>query len=53
MHGAWKSRAPHERRGLPMPNELREKIRALPWITDAEFDRIVERSERDAAQFRK
>jgi len=53
MHGAWKSRAPHERRGHAMPDELREKIRSLPWMTDDEYERVVERSERDAAGFRK
>lgn len=52
MHGAWKTRAPHERKGQPMPKELREKIRSLPWMTDDEYERVVDRSERDAAEFR-
>ncbi len=52
MHGAWKSRAPHERRGQEMPDELAEKIRALPWMTDGEFERVRERSSMDAAAFR-
>lgn len=51
MHGAWKTRAPHERRGQPMPDDLRDKIRSLPWMTDEEYDRVVERSAMDAAAF--
>ena len=48
MHGAWKTRAPHERRGAAFPASLREKIAALPWVTAESLDRLVDRSERDA-----
>lgn len=48
MHRYWKSRPRHERQGEPFPDRLREKIAALPWMTDEQLDRIVERSVRDA-----
>jgi KDO2-lipid IV(A) lauroyltransferase len=51
MHRAWKSRPVHERKGNPMPARLREKIAALPWITDEDLARIEERSARDARAF--
>lgn len=49
MHRYWKSRPRHERLGREFPGALREKLAALPWMTDEELGRIVERSERDAA----
>lgn len=49
MHRAWKSRPLHERTGKPFPPRLREKLAALPWMSDAEVEAIVERSARDAA----
>lgn len=48
MHRIWKSRPRHERLGRPFPPALREKLRALPWMTDEELGRIVERCARDA-----
>ena len=50
MHRYWKSRPPHERKGQPFPAQLREKIASLPWIDDDDVSRIVERSDRDAAE---
>lgn len=47
MHRYWKSRPRHERMGRPFPEALREKLAALPWMTDEELAGIVERSERD------
>lgn len=55
MHRAWKSRPPHERPDRepgPFPPKLRAKLEQLPWMTQAELDRIVARSERDAAEAR-
>ncbi|MFM9957202.1 MAG: lysophospholipid acyltransferase family protein [Phycisphaerales bacterium] len=55
MHRAWKSRPPHERADRapgPFPAKLREKLEQLPWMTQAELDRIVARSERDATEGR-
>lgn len=49
MHRIWRSRPHHERVGKPFPRALREKIGALPWITDDDLERIVEHSARDAA----
>lgn len=51
MHRAWKSRPVFERKGRAMPVRLREKIAALPWITDEDLARIEERSARDARAF--
>jgi len=45
LHRRWKSRPRFERDGKPMPKKLREKIRALPWMTDEEMALIIERSE--------
>ncbi|MCC6909288.1 MAG: lysophospholipid acyltransferase family protein [Phycisphaerales bacterium] len=49
VHRRWKSRPPHERAGRPVPDSLREKIAALPWITDSEVQQIIEQSERESA----
>jgi len=40
VHRRWKSRPQHEIEGKPMPERLRTKLRQLPWMTDAELDRI-------------
>lgn len=53
MHRAWKTRAPHERRGKPMPGALREKFLALPWTTEEDLDRLLEESRRDAESCRR
>ena len=50
MHRYWKSRPRHEREGRPFPASLRRKLETLPWLTDADIERIVERSERDARE---
>jgi KDO2-lipid IV(A) lauroyltransferase len=47
MHRIWRSRPPHERTGKPFPEALKDKLRALPWMSEPELQRIVERSERD------
>lgn len=49
LHRYWKSRPRHERLGRPMPESLKNKIRALPWITDEDMARIEDWSRRDAA----
>ncbi|MEM7622261.1 MAG: lysophospholipid acyltransferase family protein [Planctomycetota bacterium] len=49
MHRMWKSRPLHERRGKPFPPRLREKLEALPWMTEPELNALIERSDRDAA----
>ncbi len=51
MHRYWKSRPRHERSAKPFPPRLREKIAALPWMTDEKLERIVERSARDAREY--
>lgn len=47
MHRIWKSRPRHERLNRPFPDALKEKLRALPWMTDQELARIMDHSERD------
>lgn len=49
IHRRWKSRPRHERLGKPMPRVLKDKIRSLPWMTDQDFGRVLEMSERDTA----
>lgn len=48
MHRIWKSRPRHERDGTGFPARLREKLAQLPWMTDADVEAIVDRSDRDA-----
>ena len=52
LHRYWKSRPRHEREGRAFPARLRRKIEALPWMTPERVERIVERSARDAAEWR-
>ncbi len=51
MHRYWKARPPHEQAGKPFPKRLREKLEALPWMTPERLERIVNKSEQDAAEF--
>lgn len=48
MHRIWKSRPPHERAGKPFPPRLRQKLLDLPWMDEAEVERVVDQSDRDA-----
>lgn len=47
MHRIWRSRPRHERLGRPFPEQLREKLLTLPWITDDDLAQIEEHSVRD------
>jgi Kdo2-lipid IVA lauroyltransferase/acyltransferase len=47
MHRIWKSRPRHERLGRPVPDALREKLGALPWMDDDAVERVCEQSETD------
>lgn len=49
MHRIWKSRPRHERLNKPFPDALRAKLAALPWMTDDELAKIIDRSDRDRA----
>jgi Kdo2-lipid IVA lauroyltransferase/acyltransferase len=49
MHRIWRSRPRHERSQKPFPESLEEKIRLLPWITEADLEQIKCHSARDAA----
>lgn len=51
MHRYWKSRPRHERMGKPFPDRLKEKILALPWMTQEDLERMVERSALDAEEY--
>lgn len=53
MHRYWKSRPRHERFGRPFPASLREKLRALPWMTAESLERIEAWSARDAEAYAK
>ena len=48
MHRIWRSRPAHERAGKPFPPALKDKLRALPWMTEDELARIVDRSDRES-----
>jgi len=52
MHRIWRSRPPHERKDKEFPAALRAKMEALPWMTQAEIDAVVHRSELDRAMIR-
>lgn len=49
MHRIWRSRPGHERHQKPFPPHLIEKLRSLPWMTEEDVQRVVDRSARDAA----
>lgn len=48
MHRSWRSRPPHERQGKPFPARLEAHLRGLPWLTEADIERIKDQSARDA-----
>ncbi len=50
MHRYWKTRPRFEQSGKAMPAQLRDKIAALPWMTDEELQRIQTRAEQDAKE---
>lgn len=50
MHRIWKSRPRHEVQNKPFPRALEEKLRALPWLSDADVEAIKDRSARDARE---
>jgi KDO2-lipid IV(A) lauroyltransferase len=47
MHRMWRARPAHERLNKPFPPQLREKLAALPWMTAADVEQVVARSELD------
>jgi len=49
MHRIWKSRPRHERLNKPFPDNLKAKLQSLPWMTDDELAKIIDRSDRDRA----
>lgn len=40
LHRRWKSRPKFERQGKPLPDRLRAKLEALPWITARDLEQI-------------
>lgn len=52
MHRVWRSRPLHERTGKPFPERLRERLAALPWMTEQDVAAVVERSDRDKANLK-
>lgn len=49
MHRIWKSRPKHERLNRPFPDRLRHKLEALPWMTQADVEGVIDQSDRDRA----
>ncbi len=47
MHRIWRARPSHERRNRPFPPMLRDKLLALPWMTQPQVDELVARSDED------
>ncbi len=52
MHRIWRSRPVHERKDREFPASIRAKLEALPWMTQADLDAIVHRSDLDRALIR-
>ncbi|MBL9140736.1 MAG: lysophospholipid acyltransferase family protein [Phycisphaerae bacterium] len=40
IHRRWNSRPKWEREGKPLPDRVKAKLRALPWMTDDEMSRL-------------
>lgn len=40
MHRRWKSRPSFEKKGKPMPESLKENLRALPWMDEETMARL-------------
>jgi hypothetical protein len=51
MHRYWKSRPRWETEGTPFPPRLIDKMRTLPWMTEADIAHVVERSARDTSDW--
>lgn len=51
MHRYWKSRPRWEREGKPFPRRIADKLRELPWMSEDDVQRVIERSDRDAADW--
>ncbi len=47
MHRRWKSRPRWERETKPMPAAVQRNLEALPWMTQAEMNRLIETSSQD------
>ncbi len=52
MHRIWKSRPPHERNDKPFPASLRTRLEHLPWMTGADVEAVVARSDLDRERLR-
>lgn len=50
MHRIWRSRPRHEVEGKPLPDALRRKLEALPWMRAGDVEAVVAQSERDARE---
>lgn len=50
IHRRWNSRPRWEREGKPLPDRVRAKLRALPWMTDALLARLEDDTLRRAAE---
>lgn len=42
MHRRWKSRPRHERQGTEMPKTMRRNLEDLPWMDQAQMDRLTQ-----------
>lgn len=47
MHRVWKSRPKHERLRREFPDALKRKLLDLPWMDEAQVERLVDQSKRD------
>jgi KDO2-lipid IV(A) lauroyltransferase len=50
MHRRWKSRPKWEREGKPIPDRVKAKLRALPWMDDAQMARLEEDAARNGRE---
>lgn len=50
IHRRWKSRPKWERENKPLPDRMKAKLRALPWMDDAQMARLEEDALRRGAE---
>jgi KDO2-lipid IV(A) lauroyltransferase len=50
MHSVWKSRPKHERLRREFPDALKRKLLDLPWVDEAEVERLMDQSGQDIAE---
>jgi len=50
MHRVWKSRPKHERLRREFPDALKQKLLDLPWMDEAQVEKLIDQSRLDTAE---